>query len=76
MYRHRFTHFTDALIPVYNRLFENIFVVTHVKGNIQGVGHSPGIGDGIGCAAAVCRAALFGPQAQHQTDYFVSLFYQ
>ena len=22
MYRHRFTHFTDALIPVYNRLFE------------------------------------------------------
>ena len=22
LYRHRFTHFTDALIPVYNRLFE------------------------------------------------------
>jgi ubiquinone/menaquinone biosynthesis C-methylase UbiE len=22
MYRHRFTHFTDALIPIYNRLFE------------------------------------------------------
>ena len=22
LYRHRFTHFTDALIPIYNRLFE------------------------------------------------------
>jgi hypothetical protein len=22
LYRHRFTRFTDALIPVYNRLFE------------------------------------------------------
>ena len=21
LYRHRFTHFTDALIPIYNRLF-------------------------------------------------------
>lgn len=22
LYRHRFTHFTDALVPVYDRLFE------------------------------------------------------